>query len=207
MLVLLIACAKQGAIVQEDAVKTLLISQAIDFRYNEYAPATVFIGFDGRISNREGRVVKKVKLPQPNTIYRLEALTDTERNNFRWIVAGGSQIHTFRDSFRIGPDQDIKLRSDKRIQLLKIIDHMPQLTGLNSVRHSLQIENPNAFPVQLHFKRVVFSKSGREIEERELACGDTLQSGDLTKIYLKDYINSDLLSETVAVYIDSVFHI
>lgn len=202
------SCSKDVSPELATKSKTLLMSHTmkiVDFHNLKYE---VYITFTDSLLNSQGKRVRKVKLPQRKVQYRLDVdAPDNSDYSCRWLVNAVSQVHSFGDSIHFGVTDEAKLTSGKIIRPVKIVDHMPLLMGMDKVRHSLQIQNPNSDFIKLGFDRLLYSRSGRIIAQRQLSNPELLPPGEITKLILEDYIEPDILSETVTIVIDTVFHL
>ena len=205
---ILSACSTDGVLDPGNDPKTILMSHNLKVAQGGRVGYDVYIGFTDQLQDTRGKVVKKVGLPQRKTWYKLDVNAKEFSNyRYRWIVSAGSQVHTFQDSFLIGPTHETKLTTSRMIQPVNIVHYMPLLMGMNSVHHSLQINNPNPSSVRLNFNRVLYSKSGRIVDKKYLLNQELLLPETTSKLVLKDLIDSDLLLETVSIVIDTVFHL
>jgi len=205
---IMLACSTDDKVDQKGGSKTILMAHNLKVVQDDRIGYDVFIGFTDHLLDTKGKIVNKVRLPQRKTFYKLD-VNAKEFNNYRyrWIIFAGSQIHTFQDTFLISPTTETKLITSRIIQPVKIVHYMPLLMGMNTVHHSLQINNPNPSTVRLNFNRVLYSKSGRIIDKKHLLNQKLLLPDTTSKLILKDLIDPDLLSETVSIVIDTVFHL
>ena len=167
---ILSACSADGSLNPGHDPKLILLSHNLKVAQDSRIGYDVYIGFTDQLKNIEGKTVRRVKLPRRQTQYRMDVdAPDNSDYACRWLVNAGSQVHSFGDSIHFSTAADAKLTSGRTIHPVDIVHHMPLIMGLDRVRHSLQIENPNSNSVQLSFKRILFSKSGRIIANRQLS--------------------------------------
>ncbi len=207
LVIYLSSCSKADNVNSDQQLTSLFIVQNIDYKYNEFSSASVFLEFDDILTSVDNKQVKRLKLPQRNRPYHLKLFTKPDKvYKYNWLVSGGAQVHSFSDSLAVSSVEE-RLVGKRRIQPLTIAYYMPQITGFNSVRHILHIDNNNTSPVKPHFTRILYSKSGRLLNRKNLSENQLLPAGETSKIEIDDFLPADLLSETVTVIIDSVEHL
>lgn len=155
--------------------------------------------------NPDGKRIRQVQIPERNTNYSIDISPQVSNPiHYYWVMQGRNQTHVFKDSTNYHPVDNYRIASGRTINPVSISDHFPLIADLNTVKHRLEIINPNKHPIKPSFLRVIYNQSGRLLEKRILPCENTIPADTTIQIILRDYLNPDLLSESCMVLLDTV---